>query len=86
VADSESSQVIGGPPEAPEGGGNKIRNPGWGNGIRIGSAKDGSLRYYVQGTRPEGMGADNEGNVFAGLTGNCDTSPSGGCLQKWVKR
>ena len=46
-----------------------VRNPGWGNGIRIGSAKDGSLRYYVQGTRPEGMGADNDGNVFAGLDG-----------------
>jgi len=86
VADSESSQIIGGPPQAPEGGGNVVRNPGWGNGIRIGSAKDGSLRYYVQGTRPEGMGADNEGNVFAGLTGGCDTSPSGGCLQKWVKQ
>jgi DNA-binding beta-propeller fold protein YncE len=86
VADSESSQFIGGPPQAPEGGGNMVRNPGWGNGIRIGSAKDGSLRYYVQGTRPEGMGADNEGNVFAGLTGNCDASPSGGCLQKWVKK
>jgi DNA-binding beta-propeller fold protein YncE len=86
VADSESSQVIGGPPQAPEGGGNVVRNPGWGNGIRIGSARDGSLRYYVQGTRPEGMGADNEGNVFAGLTGGCDASPSGGCLQKWVKK
>ena len=86
VADSESSQMIGGPPQAPEGGGAVVRNPGWGNGIRIGSAKDGSLRYYVQGTRPEGMGADNEGNVFAGLTAGCDTSPSGGCLQKWVKR
>ena len=80
------SQFIGGPPQAPEGGGNVVRNPGWGNGIRIGSAKDGSLRYYVQGTRPEGMGADNEGNVFAGLTGGCDASPSGGCLQKWVKK
>jgi DNA-binding beta-propeller fold protein YncE len=86
VADSESSQFIGGPPQAPEGGGSAIRNPGWGNGIRIGSARDGSLRYYVQGTRPEGMGADNEGNVFAGLTGGCDASPSGGCLQKWVKK
>jgi DNA-binding beta-propeller fold protein YncE len=84
VADSESSQFIGGPPQAPEGGGNVIRNPGWGNGFRVGSAKDGSLRYYQQGTRPEGMGADNVGNVFAGLTGNCDASPSGGCLQKWV--
>jgi DNA-binding beta-propeller fold protein YncE len=86
VADSESSQFIGGPPQAPEGGGSVVRNPGWGNGIRIGSAKDGSLRYYVQGTRPEGMGADNEGNVFAGLTGGCDASPSGGCLQKWVRK
>jgi hypothetical protein len=86
VADSESSQTIGGPPEAPEGGGNKVRNPGWGNGFRVGSARDGSLRYYQQGTRPEGMGADNEGNVFAGLTGNCDQSPSGGCLQKWVMK
>jgi DNA-binding beta-propeller fold protein YncE len=86
VADSESSQIIGGPARAPEGGGNVVRNPGWGNGIRIGSAKDGSLRYYIQGTRPEGMGADNVGNVFAGLTGGCDTSPSGGCLQKWVKK
>jgi hypothetical protein len=52
----------------------------------VGSAKDGSLRYYQQGTRPEGMGADNAGNVFAGLTGNCDASPSGGCLQKWVRK
>ncbi len=86
VADSESSQFIGGPPQAPEGGGNVIRNPGWGNGFRVGSAKDGSLRYYQQGTRPEGMGADNAGNVFAGLTGNCDASPSGGCLQKWVRK
>jgi serine/threonine protein kinase len=48
--------AVGGPPQAPEGGGSVVRNPGWGNGIRIGSAKDGSLRYYVQGTRPEGMG------------------------------
>jgi DNA-binding beta-propeller fold protein YncE len=86
VADSESSQFIGGPPQAPEGGGNVVRNPGWGNGFRVGSAKDGSLRYYQQGTRPEGMGADNDGNVFAGLTGNCDSSPSGGCLQKWVRK
>src|SRR5436190_1029106 len=39
VADSESSQPIGGPPQAPEGGGNAVRNPGWRNGIRIGSAR-----------------------------------------------
>ena len=86
VSDSESSQPIGGPPDAPEGGGNAIRNPGWQNGIRIGSAKDGSLRLFIPGTRPEGMAADELGNVFGGLTGGCDASPSGGCLQKFVKQ
>jgi hypothetical protein len=55
-------------------------------GIRIGSAKDGSLRYFIPGTRPEGLAADEAGNIFAGLTSGCDASPSGGCLQKWVKR
>jgi sugar lactone lactonase YvrE len=86
VADSESNRPIGGPPESPEGGGNAVRNPGWRNGIRIGSAKDGSLRYFIPGTRPEGMAADELGNVFGGLTGGCDASASGGCLQKFVKR
>jgi sugar lactone lactonase YvrE len=86
VADSESSRPIGGPPQAPEGGGNVVRNPGWKNGIRIGSAKDGSLKYFVPGTRPEGMAADEAGNIFGGLTGGCDASPSGGCLQKFVRR
>ena len=86
VSDSESNQRIGGAEDAPEGGGNAIRNPGWKNGIRIGSAKDGSLKYFIEGTRPEGLGADEAGNVFGGLTGGCDTSPSGGCLQKFVKK
>ena len=63
-----------------------MRNPGWRNGIRIGSAKDGSLQYFIPGTRPEGMAADELGNIFAGLTAGCNTSPSGGCLQKWVRR
>jgi hypothetical protein len=35
---------------------------------------------------PEGMAADERGNIFAGLTSGCDTSASGGCLQKWVKK
>jgi len=86
VSDSESNQRIGGAEDAPEGGGNAIRNPGWKNGIRIGSAKDGSIRYFIEGTRPEGMAADELGNVFGGLTGGCDQSPSGGCLQKFVKK
>jgi hypothetical protein len=68
------------------GGGSAIRNPGWKNGIRIGSAKDGSIKQFVDGTRPEGLAADELGNIFGGLTGGCDKSPSGGCLQKFVRK
>lgn len=84
VSDSESGFPIDGPAIAPEGGGRSVRNPGWRNGVRIGSAKDGSLRQLIPDTRPEGLAADEHGNIFAGLTGGCDKSPSGGCLQKWV--
>jgi WD40 repeat protein len=86
VSDSESNQRIGGANDAPEGGGNAIRNPGWKNGIRIGSARDGSIKAFVEGTRPEGLAADELGNIFGGLTGGCDVSPSGGCLQKFVRK
>ena len=51
-----------------------------------GSAKDGSLSYFIEGTRPEGLAADELGNIFGGLTGGCEASRSGGCLQKFVKR
>ncbi len=86
VSDSESGAAIPGPAVAPEGGGGVPRNPGWQVGVRVGSARDGSLRYFIPGTRPEGLAADDQGNIFAGLTGGCDASPSGGCLQKWVTR
>ncbi len=74
VSDSESSKRIAG----------EIRNPGWRNGVRIGSAKDGSLLEFIHGTDPEGLGADEEGNVFAGLTRAPRASPP--LLQKWVRR
>ena len=86
VADSESNRYIPGSPETPEGGANAIRNPGWKTGIRIGSARDGSLKYFIDGTMPEGLAADELGNIFGGLTGACDQSPSGGCLQKFVRK
>ncbi len=86
VADSESGAQIPGPSIAPEGGGSVARNPGWQVGVRIGNAQDGSLHYFIPGTRPEGMAADEVGNIFAGLTSGCEASPSGGCLQKWVKK
>lgn len=73
VSDSESGKRIAG----------QIRNPGWKNGIRIGSAKDGSLHSFVDGTDPEGLGADDLGNVFAGLTRAPRSHPP--LLQKWVK-
>ncbi len=85
VSDSESTNVIDGPPLAPEGGGRVLRNPGWQTGIRIGSAVNGALHEFIPGTRPEGLAADEVGNIFAGLTARCDLSPSGGCLQKWVR-
>ena len=44
------------------------------------------LRYFIEGTQPEGMAADELGNVFGGLTGGCDQSKSGGCLQKFVRK
>ena len=58
VADSESSKDIAG----------AVRNPGWKNGVRIGSAKDGSLHAYIDGADPEGLAVDEMGNVWAGLT------------------
>ena len=73
VSDSESSKRIAG----------AVRNPGWKNGIRIGSAKDGSLLAFVDGTDPEGLGADDLGNVFAGLTRRPRAGPP--LVQKWVK-
>jgi sugar lactone lactonase YvrE len=85
VSDSESGFPIGGATDAPEGGGNAVRNPGGKTGIRIGSAKDGSVKYFIPNTRPEGLAADEAGNIFGGLTAGCDASPSGGCLQKFVK-
>jgi sugar lactone lactonase YvrE len=86
VSDSESSWSIPGPADALDGGADAVRNPGWQNGIRIGSAKDGSLRAFIPATRPEGLAADELGNIFGGLTAGCGTSPSGGCLQKFVPR
>ncbi len=86
VSDSESGARLPGPFIAPEGGPQaEIRNPGFQVGVRIGNVH-GALYDFIPGTRPEGLAADNMGNIFAGLTGGCDQSPSGGCLQKWVPR
>ena len=85
VSDSESNRAISGATDAADSS-LPVRNPGSKNGIRIGNAKDGSLKYYIDCTQLEGLGADDLGNVFGGLTGGCDQSKSGGCLQKFVKK
>ena len=52
-------------------------HPGWQVGIRIGSAKDGSLTGLIPDTDPEVVVTDVDGNVFAGLRRT---------LQKYAKR
>lgn len=84
VVDSESGRPIDGPAVSVEGGGTVLRNPGWKPGIRIGSARDGSLRYFIPNTRPEGLAVDESGDIFAGLTSYCDLDV--GCIQKYAKK
>ncbi len=57
VADSQSSEKL---------------NPGYRQGIRIGSVKDGKVTAFIEETELlgalEGVGADDDGNVYAGYT------------------
>jgi hypothetical protein len=49
--------------------------PGWKKGIRIGSAKDGSVKYFIEDLESttdehsgaEGVGVDREGNVYGSV-------------------
>ena len=49
--------------------------PGWKKGIRIGSAKDGSVKYFIEDIEStteehsgaEGVGVDREGNVYGSV-------------------
>ena len=50
-------------------------NPGWKKGIRIGSARDGSVTYFIEDIESmttehsgaEGLGVDAEGNVYGAV-------------------
>ncbi|HYA18309.1 MAG TPA: peptidyl-alpha-hydroxyglycine alpha-amidating lyase family protein [Bryobacteraceae bacterium] len=58
---------------------NKARNPGFKRGIRIGSAKDGSIKAFIPDIDPnpdtttilgaEGVGVDSKGDVYAAQVG-----------------
>ena len=62
VADSESAF-------------DEVRNPGWTPGIRVGSLDDGSVSYFIDGTveaypdgsNPEGVAVDADGNVYGAV-------------------
>jgi hypothetical protein len=49
--------------------------PGWKKGIRIGNARDGSVKYFIEDMESttvdhsgaEGVGVDANGNVYAGV-------------------
>jgi sugar lactone lactonase YvrE len=74
---------------------NDTTNPGWKRGIRIGSARDGKVKYFIPdtawGTNPaapaggmEGATADAQGNVY-GTNVWPNTAPTG-ALYKYLKR
>jgi sugar lactone lactonase YvrE len=52
-----------------------FHNPGWEKGIRIGSARDGSVEYFIRDIEPttishsgaEGIGVDLRGNIYGGV-------------------
>jgi sugar lactone lactonase YvrE len=76
VADSESSE-----------GGTYAPHPGWKRGIRIGSARDGSVTAFIPDPSPgtavtsaaEGVAADAQGNVYGAEVGPRD-------VKKYVKK
>lgn len=82
VADSESTDKPAEPPMKTGYG----YNPGVMRGIRIGSAKDGSVKYFIPDPDPkggssaaEGVAVDHEGNVYGAEVGPMD-------LKKYVKK
>jgi hypothetical protein len=52
-----------------------FHNPGWEKGIRIGSARDGKVEYFIKDIEPttvshsgaEGIGVDSRGNIYGGV-------------------
>ncbi len=50
-------------------------NPGWKKGIRVGSARDGSVEHFIEDLEPtaiehsgaEGVGVDSQGNVYGAV-------------------
>jgi sugar lactone lactonase YvrE len=63
---------------------NQNNNPGFKQGIRIGSVKDGKVTAFIpepsaEMGAPEGVGVDDAGTVYAGWTGKMN-------FRRFVKR
>jgi sugar lactone lactonase YvrE len=68
---------------------NSTQNPGWKRGIRVGSAKDGSVVAFIPDPEPnpdrsgtssaEGVVVDTEGNIYGAEVGSMS-------VKKYVKR
>jgi DNA-binding beta-propeller fold protein YncE len=62
---------------------NDKTNPGFKQGIRIGNAKDGKVTGFIEESQflgsLEGVGVDDQGNIFAGYTGSQN-------LRRFVKK
>jgi sugar lactone lactonase YvrE len=63
---------------------NAPRHPGWKRGIRIGSAKDGSVTAFIPDpadppppatNAAEGVAADAAGNIYCGFRGKANRIP-----------
>jgi sugar lactone lactonase YvrE len=68
-------------------------NPGFGQGVRIGSAKDGRVTAYIPETKElsalEGVAADDAGNIYGGYTNTLNFTkggPSEVNFRRWVKK
>ena len=68
-------------------------NPGFGQGIRVGSAKDGTVTAYIPETKElgalEGVAADDAGNIYGGYTNTLNFTkggPSEVNFRRWVKK
>jgi sugar lactone lactonase YvrE len=68
-------------------------NPGFGQGIRIGSAKDGRVTAYIPETKElgalEGVAADDAGNIYGGYTNTLNFTKGGPAevnFRRWVKK
>jgi len=67
-------------------------NPGFGQGIRVGSAKDGKVSAYIPETKElgalEGIAADDAGNIYGGYTNTLNFKNGGPAevnFRRWVK-